>query len=108
MKYRRWLDRPGPAAPERTMKRRRRESWNCVQSGHQPRGTTSTKWLSQPRRRRRIHHSGDRQSGGPGQATSKFGPYYESQIYPVVDVAEVVSAVQKGVEFRGSSEQRIH
>ena len=36
-------------------------------------------------------------------ATSKFAPYFDYQIYPVADIAEVVQAVQQGVEFRGSS-----
>ena len=36
------------------------------------------------------------------EATSKFGPFVDYQIYPVVDVAEGVRAAQEGVEFRES------
>ncbi len=36
------------------------------------------------------------------EATSTFGPYLDYQIFPVVEVAEGVSAAQEGVEFRGS------
>ena len=36
------------------------------------------------------------------ESTSTFGPYFDYQIFPVVDVAEGVAAAQKGVEFRKS------
>ena len=36
------------------------------------------------------------------ESTSKFGPYFDTQIFPVVDVAEGVSAAQEGVKFRES------
>jgi len=32
---------------------------------------------------------------------SKFGPFMEYQVYPVVDVADSVQATLEGVEFRG-------
>jgi hypothetical protein len=34
-------------------------------------------------------------------APSKFGFFAEYQIFPVVDIAEAVGAIQQGVEFRG-------
>lgn len=36
------------------------------------------------------------------EAVSAFGPYLDYQIFPVVDIAEGVSALQKGVEYRKS------
>ena len=35
-------------------------------------------------------------------AASAFGPFYEFQITPVIDFAEAVPAVQKGMEYRNS------
>jgi hypothetical protein len=35
-------------------------------------------------------------------AAGKFGPFNEFQLYPVVDVAEWVQAMQEGTEFRDS------
>ena len=67
-----------------------------------PEGMTVHQMVDQPRRRWRFHHRGDRQSGRPGQAASTFGPYYEFQINPVIDFAEAVPAVQKGMEYRNS------
>ena len=36
------------------------------------------------------------------ESTSVFGPYFDSQIFPVVDIAEGVSALEKAVEYRKS------
>ena len=36
------------------------------------------------------------------EATSKFGPFWDYQIFPVVEVAEGVAAAQEAVKFRGS------
>jgi hypothetical protein len=36
------------------------------------------------------------------EATSKFGPYFEYQIFPVLDMADAVPTFQQGVEFRKS------
>ena len=36
------------------------------------------------------------------EATSAFGPFFDFQIHPVIDYADGVSAVQKGVEYRNS------
>jgi hypothetical protein len=35
-------------------------------------------------------------------ASSTFSPYYDMQIHPVIDFAEAVPAVQKGIEYRKS------
>jgi hypothetical protein len=35
-------------------------------------------------------------------AASAFGPFYDFQIHPVIDFAEAVPAVQKGMEYRNS------
>lgn len=35
-------------------------------------------------------------------AASAFGPFYEFQITPVIDFADAVPAVQKGLEYRNS------
>ncbi|MCW2691096.1 MAG: hypothetical protein JWR37_5986 [Mycobacterium sp.] len=34
--------------------------------------------------------------------TSKFGPYVDYQIYPVLDIAETVRVAQEAIEFRES------
>jgi hypothetical protein len=35
-------------------------------------------------------------------APSKFGPFFDYQLYPVVDIAETARSAQEGVEFRES------
>lgn len=35
-------------------------------------------------------------------AASKFGPFFDFTIYPVVEIAEVARAGQEGVEFRAA------
>ena len=62
-----------------------------------------------------IHHWFSRLDGGGGFAvvetddpaalmatSSKFAPYFDFQIVPVIDFAESVPAWQEGVEFRAS------
>lgn len=34
--------------------------------------------------------------------TSKFGPYVEYEVYPVVDIDDMVQVAQEGVKFRES------
>ncbi len=36
------------------------------------------------------------------EGASAFSPYYDMQVHPVIDFAEAVPAVQKGIEFRKS------
>jgi hypothetical protein len=36
------------------------------------------------------------------EAASSFSPYYDFQVHPVIDFAEAVPAVQKGIEYRKS------
>jgi hypothetical protein len=36
------------------------------------------------------------------EGASAFSPYYEMQVHPVVDFADAVAAVQKGIEYRNS------
>ncbi len=36
------------------------------------------------------------------EGASAFSPYYDMQIHPVIDFAEAVPAVQKGIEYRKS------
>ena len=85
----------------KTLKRRSRASWNCGQRD-------ATRRRDDPPIFSRADGNGNfavvetDSATDLTESTSVFGPYFDSQIFPFVDIAEGVSALEKAVEYRKS------